>query len=202
MKKAIIIFVRNPEMGKVKTRLAATVGAAAALHVYKKLLQHTLQQTKLADADKFVFYANNITANDIWQEAAYIKLQQQQGNLGAKMEAAFNVIFSKGYSRVLIIGSDCPHLNPQHVTEAFRQLQQNDVAIGPATDGGYYLLGMKRLYAPLFENIEWSPSNVYKSTLEKIGSLGLHSQSLEALTDVDEEKDVPEEWKALLRKHQ
>jgi hypothetical protein len=195
MKEALVIFVRNPELGKVKTRLAATIGDVAALAVYKKLLEHTQRITSYCAADKYVFYAERIMDNDLWTADHYFKFHQHEGDLGIKMKEAFALVFSKGYQRAVIIGSDCPGLTEHHIQQAFSGLQRHDVVIGPARDGGYYLLGMNRLQPVLFEGKQWSTDTVYDDTIQSIEAAGLSYTALEMLTDVDEEKDLPESWR-------
>ena len=189
MNKAIIIFVRNPELGKVKTRLAATVGNDKALAIYNELLQHTFSTVKNIKADKFVFYHEVITDNDIWSEPAFIKKIQQNVKLGEKMKAAFQEVFSAGYKRVLIIGSDCLQLNSKIIEDAFTMLEEKDTVIGPAKDGGYYLLGMNIMQNFIFENKEWSTASVFSDTLHDIEQHQLSVGLLPELLDVDTEED-------------
>ncbi len=110
------------------------------------------------------------------------------------MSHAFDQLFKKGYEKVVIIGSDCPGLTTNHMEEAFVSLDHHDVVIGPAHDGGYYLLGMKELHPKLFENKNWSTASVFNDTMTTINMLELSCHQLEKLTDVDEEKDIPQGW--------
>lgn len=194
MEKAVIIFVRNPEAGKVKTRLAAALGNEAALAIYKKLLMHTLEITEAMAADKFVFYADEVIAADMWQRPHYYKAVQAIDDLGGRMYSAFDYVLSKGYGKVCIIGSDCYELSSAIIEQAFAFLDGSDVVIGPAKDGGYYLLGMKILHPGLFQNKSWSTDSVLEETLKDIERLKLSFQKLPQLTDVDEAKDVPAAW--------
>ncbi|HVF96002.1 MAG TPA: TIGR04282 family arsenosugar biosynthesis glycosyltransferase [Flavisolibacter sp.] len=194
MKKALIIFVRKPERGKVKTRLAASLGDEAALLIYKKLLQHTLEITSPVDADKGVFYAGEIEENDMWQSERYFKQQQAGGDLGDRMNAAFETVFRMGYHQVCIIGSDCYQLTPEIIADAFQALEKNDLVIGPAYDGGYYLLGMKQLHSSLFQNKQWSTGSVCADTLLTAAHQKLTVAKLSTLHDVDEADDVPGDW--------
>ena len=196
MKTGLIIFVRKPELGKVKTRLAASIGDEKALEVYKELLLHTKNITQNIAADKFVFYHNEIVLDDIWNAAGFYKMLQADGDLGYKMEEAFATIFKRGYEKVLIIGSDCFQLNESILKEALHLLEQNDSVIGPANDGGYYLLGMDRHYPHLFKGKTWSSPDVFLDTLLDIQKLKLSYSILPTLNDVDEEKDL-----GVLRKH-
>lgn len=197
--QALIIFVRNPEKGKVKTRLAATVGADAALHIYKKLLQHTFAVSQQTNADRFVFYADVVESDDVWSGQGYHKQLQAAGDLGDKMKAAFAEVFAKGYAKAVIIGSDCPELTSNHLQAAFGKLHTHDVVIGPALDGGYYLLGMKRLHAVLFQNKAWSTGTVFRDTIQTATDHSLLFFALGVLADVDEEKDLPQSWKDELK---
>jgi uncharacterized protein len=198
-KNALIVFVRKPQKGNVKTRLAATIGEEAALCVYQKLLAHTAAVAKATAADSFIFYAGEIEQGDQWDAFPCFKRGQVEADLGGRMKAAFEEIFNESYSDVAIIGSDCPHLTAGHVQEAFEALQSHDVVIGPASDGGYYLLGMKKVYPALFEKIPWSTAAVYQRTIDIIRGSKLTFFSLPVLTDVDEEKDLPAEWRAEIK---
>ncbi len=189
MPDALIIFVRNPELGKVKTRLASTIGNEKALAIYRQLLDHTLAITKNIAAKKYVFYAGAIAKKDMWKEAGYHQLLQKEADLGEKMFDAFKTLFSKNHNKVIIIGSDCIELTEAIIQEAFHQLNTNDVVIGPANDGGYYLLGMRKLCAELFENKQWSNDTVYQATINNFKELRLSNYVLPVLIDVDTEED-------------
>ena len=190
MKKALIIFVRKPELGKVKTRLAATMGEEKALAVYRKLLEHTHYISEGVKAERFVFYFDEIEENDLWSDGNFIKRLQSPGDLGEKMHNAFAGLFDEGYNDVAIIGSDCYELTTAIIEDAFEMLQQNDLVIGPANDGGYYLLGMKKLCMELFSNIQWSTEKVLAQTLAACTSAGLSHSLLPKLTDIDTEADL------------
>ena len=187
--KALIIFVRKPELGKVKTRLAATLGNEKALAVYVELIEHTRAISRPANADKFIFYADSIEENDIWDEPGFAKMLQANDDLGGKMKAAFAVLFKQGYEHVVIIGSDCFELSTQIIDEAFKMLKQKEVVIGPAADGGYYLLGMKTLLPFIFENKHWSTEHVFQQTISDLQKENISFAELITLTDVDTEED-------------
>ncbi|MCX7550901.1 TIGR04282 family arsenosugar biosynthesis glycosyltransferase [Xanthomarina sp. F2636L] len=187
-KKAIIIFARNPELGKCKTRLAETIGDHAALNVYKYLLQHTANITEKVTADKFVFYSEHIHKNDIWDEDIFIKKLQQGSDLGVRMKNAFLELFNSGYEKIVILGSDILDLKSEHISKAFHTLDTQDVVIGPAFDGGYYLLGMKQLHPHIFENKRWGTHTVLKDTLEDLKQLNTYQ--LETLNDIDTFEDL------------
>ena len=194
-KKAIILFTKNPELGKVKTRLAKTIGNEKALHIYKKLLVHTQEIVTPVQADKFVFYSDFITKDDQWDTASFHKKVQYGTDLGTKMANAFQEIFKLGYQSVCIIGSDCYELNTQGIEEAFSALEKNDTVIGPTFDGGYYLLGMNAYQEALFQDKTWSTDSVYTDTIRDFKNLRLSYFDLEKLSDIDEEQDLPVIWK-------
>ena len=189
MKSAIIIFVRNPVLGKVKTRIAAEIGDENALALYKYLLQHTKDITEGLPVTRFVFYADEIITNDLWN--GYEKCLQSGIDLGERMSNAFECLFEKGFTKLVIIGSDCFELDEQMITAAFFKLDEYEIVIGPATDGGYYLLGMQSPFKNLFENITWSSNSVFNETIKKINQHNLSVCLLPTLNDVDEAIDIP-----------
>ena len=190
MNSAVIIFVKNPELGKVKTRLSATIGNEKALEIYKELLAHTLMSVKEIMADVFIYFSDSIDENIFEFENNFFKKMQKGDNLGERMSNAFKEVFDLWYDNVIIIGTDCPGLDLNLLENAFLQLDNVDVVIGPAEDGGYYLLGMKKHYAKLFENINWSSSSVLQTTLDNCNKNKLTHTLLSILSDVDEEKDL------------
>jgi uncharacterized protein len=189
-KEALLIFTKNPEAGKVKTRLAATLGDEAALSIYRQLLLHTVSATEYLPVDKFVFYSNHIGQKDYWSDKNYYKLLQEGNDLGERMKNAFVAAFQKGYNKVVIIGTDCPDLNASVIMNAYVYLEDHDIVIGPAIDGGYYLLGMKKLYPRLFEKIDWSTGKVLAQTLKICESSNLSTFLLPELSDIDDENDL------------
>ncbi len=191
MKNALIIFVRQPQLGKVKTRLAAQIGKEEALAIYIKLLEHTKQICKTVVADKYLFGTEN-EMDVCWD--GFLNAKQHGENLGSRMQNAFEELLKKGYQKLVIIGSDCPSLTSKIVEKALIALENNDTVIGPSADGGYYLLGMKKLYADLFKNKNWSTSSVYEDTVKDFKNHAIKYHILPPLTDVDEAKDVPQDW--------
>lgn len=191
-KKAIIVFVKNPEPGKVKTRLAKDIGDAAAVEVYHKLLRHTHDVLVPVDAGKFIFYAEEINRVDLWETNSFYKQLQQGNDLGERMQHAFLFLFELGYEHVLIIGSDCPQLSTRHLNHAFELLETHDVCIGPVDDGGYYLLGLRAVHPPFFSNKAWSTETVFSSTTADAKEAGLTVATTEQLRDVDTLNDWQE----------
>lgn len=196
-KSLLIILYRNPEMGKVKTRLAATLGKEKALEIFKKLALHTKMITQGVPVDKIVFYSHSIDLMDIWSNAIYLKALQKGDDLGERMRDAFASGFESGYHSICIIGTDCFELQTHAIQRAFEALKSVDAVIGPARDGGYYLLGMQRFYPAFFRNKQWSTETVFHDTVRDFESLGLNYMKLETLRDVDTEADLPEEWSDL-----
>ena len=189
MKEALIIFVKNPVIGKVKTRLAAKVGDEKALQIYLQLLEHTRSIVTSVAADKFIFYSDAHDNNDLWPNTIFNKKKQYGNNLGEKMSNALNEMFETDYEKVSIIGSDCLELTAAIINQGFKDLESADVVIGPATDGGYYFLGMKKINPLLFDDIDWSTSKVFEQTIAVCNNEQLTYSLLPILNDIDEETD-------------
>ncbi|MDO6595391.1 TIGR04282 family arsenosugar biosynthesis glycosyltransferase [Oceanihabitans sp. 2_MG-2023] len=187
-KNLIITFTRNPELGKVKTRLAKTIGDQSALNIYTFLLEHTEKTIRNIDSDKAVYYSVSIREKDIWDNKTYQKHQQQGNDLGVRMQNAFKAGFAAGYKKIVIVGSDLFDLQPKHLNEAFKALDKNDAVIGPAEDGGYYLLGMKTILPSVFETKEWGTDTVFNNTIKDLQNFKTYH--LEKLNDIDTFEDM------------
>ncbi|MDX1766585.1 TIGR04282 family arsenosugar biosynthesis glycosyltransferase [Arenibacter troitsensis] len=170
-KDLLIIFTRNPELGKCKTRLAATVGDETALNIYKFLLDHTKNITQGLNIGKWLYYSDDIWENDIWDSSDYAKKVQSGNDLGERMSNAFIDGFNAGYEKIIIIGSDMYDLTENDLLEAFNLLDQHDYIIGPAIDGGYYLLGMKIFNPALFNNKIWGSNTVFQATVQDLRNM-------------------------------
>jgi rSAM/selenodomain-associated transferase 1 len=190
MEEALIIFTKNLIHGKVKTRLAATIGNDKALAVYKQLIHDTIELTNQLPVPKFLYYSDSIEPHDNWSNKIYTKKLQSGAGLGEKMKNAFTDLFELGYNKVLIIGTDCPELSHAIIISSFHNLDSHDVVIGPATDGGYYLLGMKKLCPGLFKDISWSTDQVLQQTLRACVDSGLSNLLMDELSDIDNEEDL------------
>ena len=188
-KTALIIFVRRPVLGKVKTRLAATIGDENALLVYRHLLARTKNITQELAINKFVFYADEIDTDDLWN--GYEKHLQSGYDLGERMKNAFQLLLKEGFRKIIIIGSDCLEMDACLLNNAFKELNKTDVVIGPAKDGGYYLLGMKNNHSFLFDISNWSTATVYADTINLMNVNKLSYTALTKLKDVDTEDDLP-----------
>tara|TARA_B100000949_G_scaffold161755_1_gene142522 strand:- start:272 stop:940 length:669 start_codon:yes stop_codon:yes gene_type:complete len=167
-KNLLLILTRNPELGKCKTRLAAKVGDQAALEIYNFLLDKTVSFTKDLKVEKWVYYSETIWMDDIWDNKVYKKKLQVGNDLGERMMNAFDEGFKAGFENIIIIGSDMFHLDQTDLEAAFSKLMDHDFVLGPAEDGGYYLLGMKSLKKELFQNKEWGTNTVLADTLSDI----------------------------------
>ena len=187
MKNALIIFIKNIEKGKVKTRLAATVGDDKALQIYQALLGHTRKVASEVGAIRYLFYSSHLE-KDEWPEKDFEKHVQTGDDLGIRMANGFKKVFEKN-KNVVIIGSDCASLNSNILKRAFTLLTKTDFVVGPAQDGGYYLLGMNEYEPSVFENIEWSTESVFSKTIENIELLNKKYALLPVLSDIDYEED-------------
>ncbi|MES2111235.1 MAG: TIGR04282 family arsenosugar biosynthesis glycosyltransferase [Bacteroidota bacterium] len=187
---ALILFVRHPELGKVKTRLAKGIGDDKALAVYNLLLSHTRQITIPLNCRKFIYYTDQVIEHDIWTFPGYTKRQQFGEDLGARMSNAFKDLFEQGFKRVVIIGSDCYLLQTAILEQGITALADKDVVIGPTFDGGYYLLGSNHYLPQLFTDKAWSTDQVTNQTVATINQLELTYSLLEKLHDVDEAADL------------
>jgi hypothetical protein len=185
---ALILFIRNPERGKVKTRLANKLGKDKALEIYKALLQHTREVALEVDARRMLFYSEQIAQEDEWKRTHFDKYLQSGQTLGVRMHRAFELALEQS-SKAVIVGSDIAQIHPSILKAAFSELDRHDYVIGPAIDGGYYLLGMKSPNASLFQDIEWSTNTVCEETLDKIRSQGGSYKKVETLSDIDYAED-------------
>jgi rSAM/selenodomain-associated transferase 1 len=187
-KPALILFIKNPVKGRVKTRLAKKLGDEQALAVYLLLLQHTRAAAIQTDAARIIAYSDFIPESDEWDPALFLKSLQSGQDLGQRMFQALASAL-ESHPATILAGGDIPQLSPEILTEGIRQLQRHDLVIGPASDGGYYLIGMKRPEPRLFEGIAWSTPSVFQQTLAKARALRLSAHILPTLHDVDEAED-------------
>ena len=192
----IIIFQKNLVEGKVKTRLAKSIGNVKALQVYQYLLNHTHQQVALLETPTLVFFENTVEGDFLHQP--YFSGAVQIGeDLGERMKNAFQQAFDMGYQQVIIIGTDCLQLDSHILEESLNALDSHEMVIGPAKDGGYYLLGLRQMYATLFEDKKWSSPTVFSDTMKAAKKLGLNPWVLKELSDIDTYMDLGEEEKTI-----
>ena len=189
-KNLSIVYVRNPELGKVKTRLAKTIGDKKALNIYILLLKHTESVLQKVSSDKVVYYSEEIQNNDLWSNRCFQKKLQKGNDLGERMQHAFEMAFKEGYEKVVIVGSDLFDLKGVHIENAFKSLENHDLVIGPSLDGGYYLLGMKVMHPAVFKNKQWGTDSVLETTLKNLEQKNV--KLLDALNDIDTFDDLHE----------
>jgi uncharacterized protein len=189
-KTALIVFVKNPELGKVKTRLAAQIGDEKALEIYLNLLNYTHSVATSWDAQVRVYYSDFIPEVDLWDVGFSTKHVQEGGDLGERLHQAVSETFDDDFDNVIVIGSDCPKLNVEHLNRARTELIDVDVVLGPAKDGGYYLIGMKSLHGELFHDKSWSSASLFDQTLETMIERGLSWYELPILGDIDTVEDL------------
>ena len=191
------VFVKAPKPGKVKTRLAKSVGLAAARKLYIDMASDTLQWTQALNRCRTtVFYspAEDLQAcRQLLPKGTREPFFEPQcsGSLGRRMQAAFAHMFLHGASSAILIGSDCPLLERTLVRKAFTALKNNDLVLGPAADGGYYLIGLSRPVPELFQMRQWSHPGVLEATLNTASELKLSCRMLPVLNDIDQAEDLP-----------
>lgn len=183
----LIVFLRLPEKGKVKTRLAATLGEEAALEIYKQLVSITLDIVTRSQIPTYLFYSGGLPAESE-REARFSYQMQLDGDLGSKMLDALSFVLTL-HKKALIIGSDCPDLTPEILHAGCKSLDEKNIVLGPANDGGYYLLGCTEQFPALFADIIWSTPSVLDQTIEKIKDANLSWYLLEKLNDIDTAED-------------
>ncbi len=183
----VIVFAKNADTSEVKTRLAESIGRDAARKVYQSLLKGTLDILWDLDFDVCISWFGGVPGNaqDYFQHRI-----QADGDLGEKMHYEIRAALNDGYKRVVVIGTDCPYIQAEHIGLAFESLTKYDVVIGPAVDGGYYLLGCRDDYPRIFQKIEWGTKKVYAQTVQVLHDLNLSYYRLEYLEDIDDEETL------------
>jgi len=186
----LIVFVKAPRPGLVKTRLAETLGAEAACAAYRRLVETQLQQLSSLPEVELRFAPDDAVAEiQPWLRPSWRARPQGDGDLGRRLRSAFAEAFAADNKAVVIVGSDCPEVTAADIREAWRELRTFDLVVGPATDGGYWLIGLRQTQPALFEGIEWSSEFVLAETLERARARGQRIQLLRILTDVDTVKE-------------
>ena len=195
--KALIVFLKYPENGKVKTRLAKNFDESFATKFYKLCVERLIAEFNselLNDADIFLYCSDieEIDSARNWLGTEFIYRFQQRGNLGIRMWSAFEELFKSGYKKAVIVGTDIPDLNSEIINNSFELLNKYDSVIGPSTDGGYYLLGIKQNHPELFEEINWSTNSVLNETLKRLENLKFSNYLLNKLIDIDTADNLSE----------
>ncbi|HEU0093006.1 MAG TPA: TIGR04282 family arsenosugar biosynthesis glycosyltransferase [Vicinamibacteria bacterium] len=195
----LAVFVKEPRPGAVKSRLAAALGAEAAAEVYRAIAEEAMRRTapRRDEYDRIVAFdppSAGATIGEWLGVTAGALLPQPTGDIGLRMERVFDELFRRGARRVALIGTDVPALSREDVRGALESLDDHDVAVGPATDGGYYLLALKRPEPELLRDVPWSTPDVLTTTLDRAARLGLSVRVLWTIGDVDTIEDLAAEW--------
>lgn len=186
-KNLLIVFVKNIILGKVKTRLAKTVGDNMAFNVYKELVDITEDCSKKVAANKHIYFSD-VVINSLWVDE--LKFIQEGVDLGERMQNAFEKGFNDGYERIVLIGSDLPDISPEIIQKGFDALENNEVVFGPAEDGGYYLVGMSNPQFSVFQKKQWSTEGLLKETMIELNEKGIKIALLKTLNDIDTFEDL------------
>ena len=195
MDEKLIVFVKAPRPGAVKTRLAKVIGAPAAGAAYRQLVETLLNQLQGLGGVEVCFSPDD-AASEVqhWVKKGWTSSPQGDGDLGQRLKSAFQRAFHAGAKRVAIIGSDCPAVRVEDIREAWGGLETHDVVLGQATDGGYWLIGLRQLQPSLFRGVPWSTKDVFTETVRRAQHAGLSVRLLRELADVDTDRD----WRAFL----
>jgi rSAM/selenodomain-associated transferase 1 len=188
----LMVFAKNPVRGKVKTRLAEETGIETALNIYRDLYEMTFAVTADANWETQAWFEGGIPGDFHLQHPGVEVHFQPAGDLGEKMNSAFEKNFRKGYGKIIVIGTDCPGVSSFVINDAFSMLDHSEVVIGPAKDGGYYLLGLRIGFQEIFTGMPWSSENLLFKTLEAIRRKGKTFFLLSSLSDIDTLKDLEE----------
>ena len=194
-KQHLIIFTRYPEPGKTKTRLIPALGAQGAANLQRQMTEYTLSQAQKLQAIsptivEIRFAGGNLQLMQGWLGESFIYQPQGAGDLGQRMEQSLQNALQNGAQKVVFIGIDCPGVNAEILATAFKNLDNYDLVIGPAVDGGYYLIGLKRYIPKLFANIDWGTAMVLQRTINIAQQLSLSQVQLLPLADVDRPEDL------------
>jgi uncharacterized protein len=195
-REQLIVFVKAPRPGTVKTRIAQTAGAERACSIYCEMVSTVLRRIAPIRGTQLRFAPDEAT-DEIkpWLRDDWVAAPQGAGDLGERLQRAFAESFAGGAERVVIIGSDCPEVKSGDVRTAWKELKAHDLVVGPAIDGGYWLIGLRAPQPELFRAITWSSDQVLAQTLVRAKSIGLRVQLLRILGDIDTEED----WNAYVR---
>ncbi|MBR8827058.1 MAG: TIGR04282 family arsenosugar biosynthesis glycosyltransferase [Gomphosphaeria aponina SAG 52.96 = DSM 107014] len=189
--ECLIIFTRYPEPGKTKTRMIPALGAVGAASLQRQMTEFTLfKAQKIPQLIEVHFAGGNVQLMEEWLGNDVVFRSQVEGDLGMRMQCAFAGAFSAEMRKVVMIGVDCPDLNSAVLTEAFTALETNDLVLGPAADGGYYLIGLNCFIPQLFMGINWGTSVVFAQTNAMAQKLNLKVHNLIMLNDVDLPEDL------------
>jgi len=190
----LVVFARWPEPGRVKTRLSPALPPDLACALHEAMLRDVLEAGRGSSAERRYLYWTDAPADRAWstaaREAGFVESLQHGGDLGARLETAFDDLLSKPDQRAVIVGSDCPDLSSAAIDEAFRRLEGYDVVLGPTRDGGYYLVGLRRPAPDLFRDIPWGSQEVFAVTLGRARHAEFAVTRLEPMDDIDTPEDL------------
>jgi len=192
----LIIFTRYPEPGMTKTRLIPVLGPEGAADLHRRMGEHTMAWARFLQTHSPVSVEVRYAGGDEnllrqWLGPDFLYHDQGRGDLGERMARAIADAFQSGGERVVLVGTDCPGLTGVLVQRALELLKSNDLVLGPASDGGYYLIGVRRIVPQLFSEILWGTSEVLEKTLRIADKMQLRVFLLEPLDDVDRPEDLP-----------
>ena len=194
MNNNILLFLKYPKSGGVKTRVAKSIGDAAAVSLYKCFVEDILSSLQYLNAHIWICYYPESAKDDmaVWLGSSYFYVLQKGGNLGKRLQHCFKSSFDKGFEKTIVLASDIPEISENIINNAFKCLEYKDAVIGPSYDGGYYLLGFnKKSYTTqIFDDISWSTSLVYEETIRKIEDYKLQYSVLDKINDMDTIDDI------------
>ena len=186
----LLVFTRYPAAGRVKTRLIPALGALGARQLHRRMAEDTLGKLRGVAEIEVCFDGGNENLMREWLGEGVTYTPQGPGDLGERLRSAFSRTFAREEKPVVAVGTDCPGLKASHVEEAFRLLRRHDLVLGPAADGGYYLVGLRNEHKGIFTGIPWGTGGVLRRTREKAALGGLDTALLEELADVDRPEDL------------
>lgn len=201
IKQCVIIFTRYPEPGTTKTRLIPYFGSQGAADLQRGFTEHTLslaRMVRVQTGSDLLVYCTGAPLDKFksWLGKDILYRNQANGDLGARLECAFDQAFKEAYDRILLVGIDCPFLRPHHFNHAFQALSCHDVVLGPAEDGGYTLIGLSSPIPSIFHNMTWSTASVFKTTMDRLNTMRKRVSLLPHLPDIDRPEDV-ERWRTI-----
>lgn len=189
----LIIFTRYPRAGHVKTRLIPALGERGAMLIHRKMVEYTMAQAcHFKGSIEVCYTGGSLKEMKKWLGYQLLYREQKGASLGEKLSKAVIEAFTEGFKKTVIIGTDCPSLTIEHINKAFLLLDSSELVLGPAVDGGYYLIGLSSYHQELFQNISWGSDKVYRQTLRAAEKLTLKTAIMEKLADLDRPADLPD----------
>ncbi|MGB3296071.1 MAG: TIGR04282 family arsenosugar biosynthesis glycosyltransferase [Phormidesmis sp.] len=192
----LFLFTRFPQPGQTKTRLIPTLGAVGAADLQRQMTEHLLGRFRGFCLRRQLVLEVHFAGGDLvqmrhWLGDTAVLTPQCEGDLGDRLSFALQQGFAVGLQQIIVIGSDCPDITEGQILRALSLLKSHDVVLGPALDGGYYLIGLNRLHSSLFEHIPWSTAQVLETTQAIAHRHDLSIALLNPLSDIDRPEDLP-----------